>query len=63
LASYVCIGATVLSVPSTKRFFKTFSTCGSHLFMVSLYYGTLASVYFFSSSWGSNDKDIIASVI
>uniref|UniRef100_A0A8D1EJB8 G-protein coupled receptors family 1 profile domain-containing protein n=1 Tax=Sus scrofa TaxID=9823 RepID=A0A8D1EJB8_PIG len=63
MGSYVCIGTTVLSVSSTKRFFKVFSTCGSHLFVVSLYYGTLASVYFFSSSWDSNDKDIISSAM
>ncbi|XP_075865347.1 olfactory receptor 1J4-like [Microcebus murinus] len=63
LGSYICIGITVLRGPSTKRFFKTFSTCGSHLFVVSLYYGTLAGVYFFSSSWNSNDKEIIASII
>ncbi|XP_008591821.1 PREDICTED: olfactory receptor 1J4-like [Galeopterus variegatus] len=63
LCSYIRIVTTVLRVPSTKRFFKTFSTCGSHLFVVSLYYGTLAGVYIFSSSWNSNDKDIIASVI
>ncbi|XP_014637416.1 PREDICTED: olfactory receptor 1J4-like [Ceratotherium simum simum] len=61
LGSYTHIGTTVLRVPSTKRLFKVFSTCGSHLSVVSLYYGTLACVYFFSLSWGSNDKDIIAS--
>ncbi|NP_001378809.1 olfactory receptor family 1 subfamily J member 38 [Equus caballus] len=63
LGSYICIGTTVLRVPSNKRLFKAFSTCGSHLFVVSLYYGTISGVYFFSSSWGSNDKDIIASVM
>nr|XP_027792594.1 olfactory receptor 1J4-like [Marmota flaviventris] len=63
LGSYVRIGMTVLRVPSTKRFLKTFSTCGSHLFVVSLYYGTLAGVYFFSSSQNSSDKDIISSII
>ncbi|XP_037653084.1 olfactory receptor 1J2-like isoform X2 [Choloepus didactylus] len=63
LGSYICIGSTVLRVPSTKRFFKVFSTCGFHLFVVSLYYGTLAGVYFFSSSSNSNGKDIIASVM
>ncbi|XP_014713772.2 olfactory receptor 1J4-like [Equus asinus] len=63
LSSYIHIGITVLKVTSTKRLFKAFSTCGSHLFVVSLYYGTLAGVYFFSSSWDSNDKDIIASVV
>ncbi|XP_036185830.1 olfactory receptor 1J4-like [Myotis myotis] len=61
LCSYIRIGITILRVPSTKRLFKAFSTCGSHLSVVSLYYGTLAGVYFFSSSWGS--KDIIASVM
>ncbi|XP_031305387.2 olfactory receptor 1J4 [Camelus dromedarius] len=63
LASYIHIGTTILRVPSTKRLFKAFSTCGSHLFVVSLYYGTLAGVYFFSSSWDSNNKDMIASVM
>nr|XP_014696073.2 olfactory receptor 1J4-like [Equus asinus] len=63
LGSYIRIGTTVLRVPSTKRFCKAFSTCGSHLFVVSLYYGTIAGVYFFSSPSISNDKDIIASVM
>ncbi|XP_066218803.1 olfactory receptor 1J4-like [Saccopteryx leptura] len=61
LGSYVRIGTIILRVPSTKRLYKAFSTCGSHLFVVSLYYGTVASVYFFSSSW--NSKDITASVM
>ncbi|XP_074187690.1 olfactory receptor 1J4 [Rhinolophus sinicus] len=61
LGSYICIGTIIVRVPTTKRLLKAFSTCGSHLFVVSLYYGTLASIYFFSSSWDS--KDIIASVM
>ncbi|XP_059512208.1 olfactory receptor 1J4-like [Myotis daubentonii] len=61
LGSYIRIGAIILRVPSTKRLYKAFSTCGSHLSVVSLYYGTATGVYFFSSSWGS--KDIIASVM
>ncbi|XP_004423808.1 PREDICTED: olfactory receptor 1J4-like [Ceratotherium simum simum] len=63
LGSYISIGTTVLRIPSTKRLFKVISTCGSHLFVVSLYYGTLVGVNFFSSSWGSNDKEIIASIM
>ncbi|XP_036187363.1 olfactory receptor 1J4-like [Myotis myotis] len=59
--SYIRIGTIILRVPSTKRLYKAFSTCGSHLSVVSLYYGTVAGVYFSSSSWGS--KDIIASVM
>ncbi|XP_066218834.1 olfactory receptor 1J4-like [Saccopteryx leptura] len=61
LGSYVQIGTIILRVPSTKGLYKAFSTCGSHLLVVSLYYGTLASVYIFSSSWDS--KDITASVM
>ncbi|XP_004782163.1 olfactory receptor 1J4-like [Mustela putorius furo] len=63
LGSYVHIGTTVLRIPSTNGLFKAFSTCSSHLFVVSLYYGTLAGVYFFSTSWDFSDKDIIASVM
>ncbi|XP_036290126.1 olfactory receptor 1J4-like [Pipistrellus kuhlii] len=61
LGSYIRIGAIILRAPSTKRLSKALSTCGSHLSVVLLYYGALASVYFSSSSWGS--KDIIASVM
>ncbi|XP_047381457.1 olfactory receptor 1J4-like [Sciurus carolinensis] len=63
LGSYVCIGATVLRVPSTKKICKVLSTCGSHLFLVFLYYGTLAVIYFFPSSNNSRVKDVIASVM
>ncbi|XP_037348173.1 olfactory receptor 1J4-like [Talpa occidentalis] len=62
LGSYVRIGTTVLRVPSTKSIFKAFSTCGSHLLVVSLYFGTSAGVYFSSSST-SRDKDMTASVM
>ncbi|XP_004677980.1 PREDICTED: olfactory receptor 1J4-like [Condylura cristata] len=63
LGSYVRIWATVLREPSAKKFFKVLSTCGSHLLVVALYYGTIAEVYFFSSSSTSNDKNITASVM
>ncbi|XP_053419436.1 olfactory receptor 1J4-like isoform X2 [Nycticebus coucang] len=63
LGSYICIGITVLRGSSTKTFLKTFATCSSHLFVVSLYYGTVAGDYFFSSPWNSSDKEIIASVV
>ncbi|KAM7092994.1 olfactory receptor 1J4-like isoform 1-T1 [Molossus nigricans] len=61
LGSYIRIGTIILRVPSTERLLKAFSTCGSHLSVISLYYGTLAVVYLFSSSWDS--KHIIASVM
>uniref|UniRef100_A0A4X1SEE2 Olfactory receptor n=1 Tax=Sus scrofa TaxID=9823 RepID=A0A4X1SEE2_PIG len=63
LGSYVRIGASILRVPSMKRICKSLSTCGSHLFVVFLYYGTIAMTYFFPSSYNSKVKGIIASVI
>ena len=63
LVSYGCIGATILKVPSTKGVCKALSTCGSHLSVVSLYYGTIIGLYFFPSSSTSSDKNIISSVM
>ncbi|XP_036878152.2 olfactory receptor 1J4-like [Manis javanica] len=63
LGSYIRIAVIILKVPSLKRISKALSTCGSHLFVVCLYYGTFAGVYFFSSSGKSKDKDVIASVM
>ncbi|XP_047625583.1 olfactory receptor 1J4-like isoform X2 [Phacochoerus africanus] len=63
LVSYGHIGVSILRVPSTKGICKALSTCGSHLSVVSLFYGTMMAVYLFSSSGLSHDKDIIASVM
>jgi olfactory receptor len=63
LGSYACIWATVLRVPTIKKICKVLSTCGSHLFLVFLYYGTLAIIYFFPSPNNSTIKDGIASVM
>ncbi|XP_068817635.1 olfactory receptor 1J21-like [Capricornis sumatraensis] len=63
LVSYGCIGATILRVPSTKGLYKALSTCGSHLSVVALYYGTIIGLYFFPSSNNSNDKDVIVAIL
>ncbi|XP_004463636.2 olfactory receptor 1A1-like [Dasypus novemcinctus] len=46
IISYVQVFSTVLRIPSTKSMLKAFSTCGSHLTVVSLYYGTVIAMYF-----------------
>ncbi|EHB11097.1 Olfactory receptor 1Q1 [Heterocephalus glaber] len=46
IASYACIISTVLRIPSAKGKWRTFSTCGSHLTVVAIFYGTLTWVYF-----------------
>uniref|UniRef100_A0A452I416 Olfactory receptor n=1 Tax=Gopherus agassizii TaxID=38772 RepID=A0A452I416_9SAUR len=45
LASYICIISTILRIPSTTKRRKAFSTCSSHLIVVTIYYGTLIIVY------------------
>nr|XP_048691199.1 olfactory receptor 10R2-like [Caretta caretta] len=45
LTSYICIIATILRIPSTTGRQKAFSTCSSHLIVVSVFYGTLITVY------------------
>ncbi|KAG3287885.1 OR1J2 [Ictidomys tridecemlineatus] len=63
LVSYGHIGASVLRRPSIKGICKALSTCGSHLSVVSLYYGAIIALYFVPSSNNSNDKDVIVSVL
>ncbi|KAM4663686.1 uncharacterized protein O3C94_011966 [Discoglossus pictus] len=45
LLSYIHIISTILIIPSTQRRHKAFSTCVSHLTVVSLYYGTIIFMY------------------
>ncbi|XP_006890799.1 PREDICTED: olfactory receptor 1Q1-like [Elephantulus edwardii] len=46
IASYTCIITAVLRIPSANGKWKAFSTCGSHLTVVAIFYGTLTWVYF-----------------
>ncbi|XP_048080870.1 olfactory receptor 1F1-like [Ursus arctos] len=63
LASYVLITCAVLRVPSTKGRWKAFSTCGSHLAVVSLFYGTIIAVYFNPLFSHLAEVDIAAAVM
>ncbi|XP_059688492.1 olfactory receptor 5AP2-like [Gavia stellata] len=45
LASYMCIIAAILRIPSRADRQKAFSTCFSHLTVVTVFYGTLITVY------------------
>ncbi|XP_004706256.1 olfactory receptor 1361-like [Echinops telfairi] len=63
LVSYFCITCAVLKIPSAKGKWKAFSTCGSHLAVVSLFHGTIIAVYFSPSSTHSAEKDIAAAVM
>ncbi|XP_069442375.1 olfactory receptor 1L4-like [Ovis canadensis] len=61
--SYVYITRAVLRVPSGRGRYKVFSTCGPHLMVVALYYGTAISVYIRPSSTYSVTKDRVVTVI
>ncbi|CAM5096166.1 unnamed protein product [Natator depressus] len=45
LTSYISIITTILRIPSSTGRQKVFSTCSSHLMVVTIYYGTLIIVY------------------
>ncbi|KAM7149976.1 olfactory receptor 11A1-like [Macrochelys suwanniensis] len=45
LTSYVYIISTILRIPSTAGKQKAFSTCSSHLIVVTVFYGALITVY------------------
>ncbi|NXA21841.1 OR6B1 protein, partial [Ibidorhyncha struthersii] len=45
LVSYVCIIAAILRIPSSISRQKAFSTCSSHLIVVTIFYVTLLIVY------------------
>ncbi|XP_015096372.1 olfactory receptor 7G2-like [Vicugna pacos] len=61
--SYAQIVSSVLRMPSAGAKLKAFSTCGSHLSMVSLFYGTGLGVYISSLAAGSSRKTAVASVM
>uniref|UniRef100_A0A8C6G7T4 Olfactory receptor n=1 Tax=Mus spicilegus TaxID=10103 RepID=A0A8C6G7T4_MUSSI len=63
LVSYGYIGVTILKTPSIKGIRKALSTCGSHLCVVSLYYGSVIGLYCVPSSNNTNDKDAIVATM
>ncbi|XP_048343501.1 olfactory receptor 1361-like [Sphaerodactylus townsendi] len=62
LLSYIFIIFKVLKVPSASGKYKAFSTCGSHLTTVALFYGTLIGTYIRPSSTYSGTKLSMASI-
>ncbi|XP_010952591.1 putative gustatory receptor clone PTE01 [Camelus bactrianus] len=63
LFSYYKIVSSVLRLPSSGGRYRAFSTCGSHLAVVCLFYGTGLGVYLSSAVSLSPRKDAVASVV
>ncbi|XP_003938964.1 olfactory receptor 7G3 [Saimiri boliviensis] len=61
--SYTRIISSVMKIPSANGKYKAFSICGSHLIIVSLFYGTGFGVYLSSAETHSSRKGAIASVM
>lgn len=62
LISYAFIIMTILKIPSASGRKKTFSTCGSHLAVVVIYYGTMISMYVRPSASLSSELNKVVSV-
>ncbi|XP_021028943.1 putative gustatory receptor clone PTE01 [Mus caroli] len=61
--SYYKIISSILRIPSKDGKYKAFSTCGSHLSVVCLFYGTATAVYIGSTSSNSPENCAVASLM
>ncbi|MBZ3875881.1 Olfactory receptor 18 [Sciurus carolinensis] len=62
-SSYYKIVSSILRIPSSGGKYKAFSTCGSHLSVVCLFYGTAIGVYLASAVSHSPRKTTVFSVM
>ncbi|XP_074838907.1 olfactory receptor 10A4-like [Carettochelys insculpta] len=63
LLSYICIISTILKLPSAEGRRKAFSTCSSHLTVVSLFYGLAFISYLGVQSSSSPENDQIITLM
>ncbi|XP_026266833.2 olfactory receptor 5H17-like [Urocitellus parryii] len=63
LISYTLVLFTILKKKSEKGMRKAFSTCGAHLFSVTLYYVPLLFMYVHPASSQADDQDMFFSIV
>lgn len=63
IMSYARIVSSILKVPSARGIHKAFSTCGSHISMVSLFYGTIIGLYLCPSTNNSTVEETVMAVM
>uniref|UniRef100_F7EGA3 Olfactory receptor n=1 Tax=Xenopus tropicalis TaxID=8364 RepID=F7EGA3_XENTR len=63
IATYICIFYSILNISSNTGKEKAFSTCSSHLVVVSTYYGTLIALYLAPSRGYSLTLNKILSIL
>ncbi|XP_074826001.1 olfactory receptor 10C1-like [Natator depressus] len=62
LVSYICIISTILKIRSTEGRRRAFSTCSSHLIVVTMFYGTALVMYVRPKSSFSPDVNKLLSL-
>ena len=62
LVSYIYILITILKMNSNEGRHKAFSTCSSHLTVVTLFYGTITFIYVMPKSTFSTDQNKVVSI-
>ncbi|XP_030042232.1 olfactory receptor 11L1-like [Microcaecilia unicolor] len=62
MVSYICIVITILRIPSSVGRQKAFSTCASHLTVVSIFFGTVIFMYVRPKAKESSHIDKVISV-
>ncbi|XP_004715608.1 olfactory receptor 7A5-like [Echinops telfairi] len=63
ILSYCKIVSSILRMSTAEGKYKAFSTCGSHLSVVLLFYGTFLGVYLSSAATQNSRESAIASVM
>ncbi|KAM5307239.1 olfactory receptor 1I1 [Glossophaga mutica] len=63
LLSYTCIFQALFKILSAQGKWKAFSTCSSHLTVMSLFYGTIFTVYLQPASLSSSQKNKAAALM
>ncbi|XP_075767930.1 olfactory receptor 10A4-like [Pelodiscus sinensis] len=63
LLSYILIICTILRLPSAESRHKAFSTCSSHLMVVTLFYGTGLIIYLMPKSSSTLETDQMISLL
>ncbi|KFO28722.1 Olfactory receptor 18, partial [Fukomys damarensis] len=61
--SYYKIVTSIMKIPSSEGKYKAFSTCGSHLTVVCLFYGTAIGDYLASAASNSPRNSAVASLM
>ncbi|XP_074838717.1 olfactory receptor 10A4-like [Carettochelys insculpta] len=63
LLSYVRIISTILKLPSAEGRCKAFSTCSSHLTVVTVFYGTSLITYLVPNTGSTTESDLLISLL